>query len=58
MFGYQGNPTLARFYFKDVSGVVADDFWVVSALPEPNATTSLLAGIALLGLLRRSRRGR
>ncbi len=58
VFGYQGDPTLARFYFKDVSEVVADDFLVVSALPEPDATTSLLAGIALLGLLRRRRRGR
>ncbi len=58
VFGYQGDPNLARFYFKDVSEVVADDFLVVSALPEPDATTSLLAGIALLGLLRRRRRGR
>lgn len=57
VFGYGGNPSLARFYFKDVSGVVADDFLVLTALPEPDTATSLLAGLALLELLRR-RRGR
>jgi len=56
VFRYLGDPRVARFYFKDVSGAVADDFLVVSALPEPDTTISLLAGSALLELLRRRRR--
>ena len=30
-FNYLGDPTLARFYFKDVTGSVADEFFVRSA---------------------------
>jgi hypothetical protein len=29
-FNYQGVPNLARFYFKDIDGVVPDSFYVVS----------------------------
>ena len=34
VFNYQGNPRLARFYFKDVAGNVVDDFLVESSLGE------------------------
>jgi hypothetical protein len=35
-FNYQGDPNLARFYFKDIAGEVVDDFFVTSALePAP-----------------------
>jgi len=39
-FGFDGDPRLAHFYFKDVAGRVADEFFVVSTLgsePEPLA---------------------
>jgi hypothetical protein len=32
VFHHQGDPRLARFYFKDVDGVVADEFLVVSTM--------------------------
>jgi hypothetical protein len=32
-FNYQGDPTLARFYFKDVDGNVPDEFLVRAASP-------------------------
>jgi hypothetical protein len=36
VFNYQGDPNLARFYFKDVTGQVVDDFFVTSSLvPAP-----------------------
>ena len=31
-FNYNGNPKLARFYFKDIDGVVPDSFFVSSAV--------------------------
>ncbi|MFQ5636670.1 MAG: Ig-like domain-containing protein, partial [bacterium] len=31
-FNYNGNPKLAKFYFKDIDGVVADSFFVISAV--------------------------
>lgn len=34
VFNYEGNPRLARFYFKDVAGNVVDDFLVESSLGE------------------------
>jgi uncharacterized repeat protein (TIGR02543 family) len=30
VFNYQGDPRLAYFYFKDISGVIADEFFVRS----------------------------
>jgi hypothetical protein len=36
VFNYQGDPNLARFYFKDVTGQIVDDFFVTSSLvPAP-----------------------
>ena len=32
VFNYGGDPSLARFYFKDVAGQVVDDFLVASSL--------------------------
>jgi uncharacterized repeat protein (TIGR02543 family) len=32
VFNYQGDPDLAYFYFKDVSGVVVDEFFVASGV--------------------------
>jgi hypothetical protein len=34
-FGVTGRDDLAHFYFKDIDGVIADEFWVVSALGGP-----------------------
>jgi hypothetical protein len=34
VFNHQGNPRLARFYFKDIAGNVVDDFLVESSLGE------------------------
>jgi hypothetical protein len=31
-FNYEGDPQLAYFYFKDIDGVIADEFFVRSAL--------------------------
>lgn len=45
IFNYQGDPRLAHFYFKDIDGVVADEFFVRSALPrqeQPISGTKLL----------------
>jgi hypothetical protein len=36
VFNYQGDPSLAHFYFKDITGRIADEFFVRSA----SATTS------------------
>jgi hypothetical protein len=36
VFNYEGDPNLARFYFKDVGGRIVDDFFVTSTLvPAP-----------------------
>src|SRR5262245_58525939 len=32
VFNYEGDPNLARFYFKDVDGQIIDDFFVASSL--------------------------
>jgi hypothetical protein len=32
VFHYQGDPRLAYFYFKDIAGTIADEFFVVSAV--------------------------
>ena len=58
VFHYQGDPRLAHFYFKDISGTIADEFFVESAvaLPEPGAVAMLASGIAMLGALRSHRR--
>jgi hypothetical protein len=32
VFNYEGDPNLARFYFKDVDGQIVDDFFVTSSL--------------------------
>jgi hypothetical protein len=32
IFNYQGDPTLARFYFKNIAGVVVDSFYVRSPI--------------------------
>jgi hypothetical protein len=60
VFHYQGDPRLAYFYFKDISGTIADEFFVESAvaLPEPSGVAMLASGIAMLRALRRRRRAR
>jgi hypothetical protein len=32
VFNYQGNPSLAHFYFKNISGTIVDDFYVQSSV--------------------------
>jgi hypothetical protein len=50
VFGYGGNPFLARFYFKDVDGALADEFFVWSARTPAASLPSLgSAGLLLLG---------
>lgn len=34
-FGVDGRDDLAHFYFKDIAGVIADEFWVVSGIGGP-----------------------
>jgi hypothetical protein len=34
-FGVDGRDDLAHFYFKDIDGVIADEFWVVSGVGGP-----------------------
>jgi hypothetical protein len=41
VFGHEGDPQLARFYFKDVAGVVADDFLVRSGASPPEPTVAI-----------------
>jgi hypothetical protein len=60
IFNYQGNPRLARFYFKNVNGEVVDDFLVESQLfvPEPSARLLQVSALAVLvGLRLLGRRG-
>jgi hypothetical protein len=56
VFNHQGNPRLARFYFKDIEGNIVDDFLVESAVgaggpppppddPPPDATTRCSDGV-------------
>jgi len=41
VFNYQGDPYRAHFYFKDIDGVVVDDFFVETALSGfPGSTTT------------------
>jgi hypothetical protein len=50
IFNYQENPRLAYFYFKDIDGFVADDFFVestVGTVPPP-LDPQLLSGRKLL----------
>jgi hypothetical protein len=35
VFGVDGRDDLAHFYFKDIDGVIADEFWVVSGVGGP-----------------------
>jgi hypothetical protein len=46
VFNYEGDPNLARFYFKDVAGRIVDDFFVTSSLVA--APTSLRIGDAVV----------
>jgi hypothetical protein len=32
VFHYQGNPRLAHFYFKNINGIIVDDFYVQSSV--------------------------
>lgn len=45
-FNYQGDPRLARFYFKDIDGNIPDEFFVESSLgraePRPEPLTRAL----------------
>jgi hypothetical protein len=41
VFDHEGDPQLARFYFKDVAGVVADDFLVRSGTSAPEPTLAI-----------------
>jgi hypothetical protein len=53
VFGYGGNPYLARFYFKNIDGEIVDEFFVQAANP-PAPSVSLFQGpgtIALATLL-------
>ncbi len=40
VFNYQGNPRLAHFYFKDIDGNVADEFFVRSTVGAEEAPTN------------------
>ena len=46
VFNYQGNPNLARFTFKDITGAVIDDFFVTSS-PEPAPPFLLIEDVAV-----------
>jgi hypothetical protein len=50
VFNYQGNPRLARFYFKNVNGEVVDDFLVENRLFVPEPAAHLLE-VSALGVL-------
>ncbi|MCG8606506.1 IPT/TIG domain-containing protein, partial [bacterium] len=39
IFNYNGNPSLAKFYFKTVTGKIIDTFYVVSPLSNQNRLT-------------------
>jgi calcineurin-like phosphoesterase family protein/flagellar hook capping protein FlgD len=47
VFNYNGNPRLAKFYFKNTSGTIVDSYFVKSTVSTPTATgpeeASLLA---------------
>ncbi len=52
VFGYGGNPYLARFYFKDVDGILVDEFFVWSArTPATAVPSSSGLGVLVLGAL-------
>ena len=52
VFRYRGNAHLARFYFKDIDGTLADEFFVWSARAPGGPVPSLGAsGGLLLGAL-------
>jgi hypothetical protein len=60
-FNYNGNPRLAHFYFKDINGKIADDFFVSSrdgAVTPPDTTapavsvTSPASGQMVSGVVR------
>ena len=38
VFNYNGDPRLAKFYFKNVSGTIVDSYMVKSAVTTPTAT--------------------
>jgi hypothetical protein len=46
VFNYQGDPNLARFYFKDVNGAVVDDFFVTS-FPQPAEPSLRIEDVAV-----------
>ncbi len=46
VFNYQGDPNLARFYFKDVGGAVIDDFFVTSSV-EPAPASLRIEDVAV-----------
>ena len=48
VFNYQGDPGLAYFYFKDISGHITDQFFVRSAMA-PNTTTTTTTIPAVCG---------
>jgi hypothetical protein len=41
VFHFNGNAKLARFYFKDINGLVPDEFYVLSNVDGPDATLDL-----------------
>ena len=45
VFNYEGDPARARFYFKDVQGNVADDFFVTIGTGDLRQVTNLQTGI-------------
>jgi hypothetical protein len=47
VFNYGGDPNLARFTFKDISGQVVDDFFVTSSLV-PAPTSLRIADVAVV----------
>jgi hypothetical protein len=55
VFGYGGDPHLARFTFKDIDGMLVDEFFVRSGrapaapLPSLGASGAILLGALLLG---------
>ncbi len=46
VFNYQGDPNLARFYFKDITGEVIDDFFVTSSV-EPASPSLRIEDVAV-----------
>jgi hypothetical protein len=47
VFNYQGNPSLAHFYFKNISGTIVDDFYVQSSVGGGGEDGTIRGGCSL-----------